>query len=75
MNRKKLTSVITIVLIVILAISIPVIIYTLFVKYVDSDGFSSFLESYNISFWEIILCLIGLRIIGIIIFSNFKNDE
>lgn len=75
MNRKNITSVIIIVSIVILAISLPIIIYTLFIKYVDTNEFSSFLESYNISFWELILYLIGLRIIGMIIISIFKKDE
>lgn len=75
MNRKNITSVIIIVFIVILAISLPIIIYTLFINYVDTDEFSSFLESYDISFWELILYLIGLRIIGMIIFSIFKKDE
>jgi len=75
MNRKNITSVIIIVFIVILAISLPIIIYTLFIKYVDTNEFSSFLESYNISFWELILYLIGLRIIGMIIISIFKKDE
>ena len=75
MNRKNITSVIIIVFIVILAISLPIIIYTLFIKYVDTKDFSSFLESYNISFWELILYLIGLRIIGMIIISIFKKDE
>lgn len=75
MNRKNITSVIIIVFIVILAISLPIIIYTLFIKYVDTKEFSSFLESYNISFWELILYLIGLRIIGMIIISIFKKDE
>ena len=75
MNKKNITSVIIIVFIVILAISLPIIIYTLFIKYVDTKEFSSFLESYNISFWELILYLIGLRIIGMIIISIFKKDE
>ena len=75
MNRKNITSVIIIVYIVILAISLPIIINTLFIKYVDTKEFSSFLESYNISFWELILYLIGLRIIGMIIISIFKKDE
>ena len=75
MNRKNITSVIIIVFIGILAISLPIIIYTLFIKYVDTKEFSSFLESYNISFWELILYLIGLRIIGMIIISIFKKDE